>query len=81
MIKVGKNFGQNKACKFCPAMDGQQHLIQCEEIKKINSDLANNSEYVYEDIFLGNVQKTKNISKLFRKALQTRELLLEKIDD
>jgi hypothetical protein len=81
MIKVGKNFGQNNSCKFCPALDSQEHLIQCAEIKKTNSDVANNTESVYDDIFSGNVQKMKNISELFRKALQTRELLLEKIDD
>ena len=50
-------------------------------INKANADISNNRDSQYEDIFSEDVVKLENIAELFRKGLQTREILLENLSE
>ena len=79
MIKVSENYSKADRCKLCGQVDTQQHLVEsCTDIIDASEDIRNNRESRYEDIYTSDVKKLKAIANLFRKALQTREALIDK---
>ena len=77
MIDVRKNFPSNYnnqiGCRLCMVqVEDQKHILKCEKLVarvKIPVDIE------YEDIFKS-VEKQKEILKVFKELLRTRELLL-----
>ena len=78
MIPVAANFGDKY--RPCPACllepDDQQHLISCFMIcGSSKAVLFRDSTVEYNDMFLRDTQKLKEVAKIFYAALKTREII------
>ena len=77
MVKVSDNYSKQDLCRLCQKTDSQRHLIEsCEKILDSSVDIRTNTEAKYEDIYSNDVNKLKQISLLYRKAIQARDVLL-----
>ena len=77
MLPVGFNFGKKNQCPLCQASnDTDKHLISCPIIKSSNSELIENTELVFEDVYNTDSSKVSKIAKLLSSALRTREELI-----
>ena len=78
MIRVGDNFGnKNENCPLCLIeKNNQSHIIDCVVIKFQCSEVFNNTESVYTDIFSKDIEKIKSIISLIDIALRKRDQLL-----
>ena len=79
MIPVGFNYGKKVPCPLCKSVEGdsQQHLFNCLILKLSNSELFNNQNIKYEDIFSLNLQKLINVAKICESIARKRAELIE----
>ena len=77
MLPVGFNYGKKNTCPLCKiSNDTDIHLINCPILKMSCTDLIENIDIKFEDIYSTEVDKLSKISKLLSSALRTRDELL-----
>ena len=83
MINVKENFksmyqNQNLLCKLCQnENETQYHLLECEKLIEMCSELYNDEIVNSNDIF-GDLPKQIRAAKLYEKVLEVRENLIQK---
>ena len=82
MIKVAKNYGQNKLCPLCKddeengqVMDSQEHLLSCVKIKSEVAEVNENVLVKHDDIYGENVYQIKRAAELLEKSIKARKRL------
>ena len=72
MLPVAYNFGQKIPCFACEiSEDTDRHLLQCVVLKMSCTDLIENTEYVYDDIFGMDMLKVAKVATLLKSALRS----------
>ena len=80
MTKVGYNFGQKILCPLCKLHeDNQKGILECIILKVHCTELYQQKEENYEDIFSGCVKKQEKIAKIFQKCFESRAEILEQM--
>ena len=84
-LKLGYNYGSPGPCRLCEdeeqsVEETQQHIIACVKIREACQE-SGLRDAKYDDIFTEDETKLKTISELYRKAWETRELLLMEKDN
>ena len=71
-LKVNqKNKYYTYECDACEAEDeSQEHILQCDEISKMQEDNHENEDIPYEKIMNGTVKEQLNIAKRFSKKMK-----------
>ena len=73
---MGFNYGDKKACFACEMSDDtDRHLLECVVLKMASSDLMENTESEFNDVFSTDMIKVAKVSKLLRSAFRAREII------
>ena len=71
-------------CSLCKDIEkeeqllNQEHLLLCQKLKNEVIEIRQNNTVIYDDIFSENIEKMNHAVKLFEKAINTREKLIQK---
>ena len=73
MIDVGDNFGNKGVCLICHiGENNQKHLLECKDLN-LDIDIS----YKYENTFEEDSDNVVDILRVFYKAYQKREVIIE----
>ena len=70
-------------CSLCKDIEkeeqllNQEHLLLCQKLKNEVIEIRQNNTVIYDDIFSENIEKMNRAAKLFEKAINTREKLIQ----
>ena len=83
MTNLPYNRGVKSMCSLCKDIEkeeqllNQEHLLLCQKLKNEVIEIRQNNTVIYDDIFSENIEKMNHAVKLFEKAINTREKLIQ----
>ena len=85
MVDVKTNFRMfysDLLCRICKKEEeNQEHLLFCEKVIESCPELFDDTSIIYKDIFSDKEEKLLKVIKLFKSALEIREILEQRMDN